>query len=122
MKRQAKQIDTIIFTYPLWVEEFETPNSVQGEVKMSASGNHIAYQAEIRTPYITLASMQSGWISEDDVIAITALYNTLDKAYLLTYDDDSTELVRFAHEKGITFTPLVEGSCEFYVTINLAKV
>ena len=120
--KKATQIHTTVFMHPLWVNEFENPNTVMGEMVMSAGGTHIVYQAPIYTPYITLVSRDSGWLNVDNMAEVKAYYEQLDTTFTLTYDDLSTETVRFAHEKGIVFTPTYEGSCHFYATINLAKV
>lgn len=120
--RTATQIGAIEFLYAMWVNEYENPNTVMGEMVMSADGSHVAYQAPIKTPYITLTSRENGWLSEANVDALKASYDQLDTTFTLTYGDLSTETIRFAHEKGISFTPIHEGSCYFYATINLAKV
>lgn len=121
MTAKAKSIGGTDFLYQLWVEEFEKPDNVKGEMVMSAAGSHITYASDITTPYITLVSKEQGWLDELDVAALKTQYAQLGTTFTLTYSDDTTETVRFAHEKGISFTPLYEGSCYYRTTINLAK-
>ncbi len=123
MTARAKKIGTETFAYPLWVAEFEKPADVMSEMRMSASGKHIVYAKRIQTPYITLVSKEYGWLTEANVAALKAQFEVIDgTTYTLTYDDDTTETVRYAHEKGIEFTPLYEGACWYTATINLAVV
>ena len=122
MKR-AKQLDTVIFGLnTLFIQEEMTDDSVMGESVMSADGTHIVYQAEIVTPYITLDSKQFGWILEDQRLELMAMRKQLGTEFTLTYDDDTTETVRHAHEKKMSFTPLYEGSKKYTAIIPLAKV
>ena len=118
---RAKQLGTVTFdTNTLFIQEQYTSNSVQGLSVVSAAGTHIAYEAEIYTPYITLDSKEHGIIDETKRDALMTMWNTLDTTYTLTYDDDTTQVVRMAKEKKIVFTPLFEGSCEFRALIPLA--
>lgn len=119
---RAKSLGLVTFDHTLHMQENLSPNSVMSEVMMSAGGAHIVYQAEIKTPYITLVSRKHGWLKEDTKNALIELYNQLNTTFTLTYSDDSTDLVRFAHEKGISFDPVSESSEYFFATINLAKV
>lgn len=121
MTAKAKSIGTTTFTYQLWVEEFENPSNVSGEMVMSAAGSHITYAREIATPYITLVSKEHGWLHDDDIATLKTQYASIGSTFTLTYSDDTTETVRFAHEKGMSFVPLYEGACYYRVTINLAK-
>lgn len=122
MKR-AKQLDTIVFNLnTLFIQEEMMNDSVMGQMKMSGAGTHIVYEAEIFTPYITLDSEQHGWLTEAQVEALTALWMQLDTTFTLTYDDDTTDTVRFAKEKKMQFTPLYEGSCNYTAIIPLAKM
>lgn len=120
--RKVKQIGAVEFLYSMWVDEFDNPNTVLGKMSMSVAGTHIVNQSAIQTPYITLNSREHGWLSQQNMDDLKAYYDQLDTSFLITYDDDSTDTVRFAHEKGISFTPTHEGSCYYYATINLAKV
>ena len=121
---RAKQLGAVTFDYvnTLFIQEQYIKSEVMGEGLMSASGTHIAYEAQIHTPYITLDSKEFGLIDEDRRDALMTRWNTLGTEYLLTYDDDSVVSVRMAREKAISFTPLFEGSCEFKAVIPLAKV
>ena len=119
---RAKSLGSVTFeTNTLFIREQYSSSEVMGEAIMSASGSHIVYEAEINTPYITLDSKQYGLITEAQREALMTMWNTLDTTYTLTYDDTTTETVRMAKEKDISFTPLFEGSCEFTCIIPLAK-
>ena len=122
MKR-AKQLDTVIFSEnTLFIlEEFED-GSVQAEATLSAGGIHIVYESEVLTPYITLDSKTYGWVDDIQVEALVAMWKQLDTTFTLTYDDDTTEVVRMAKEKKMVFTPTHEGSCKYTALIPLAKV
>lgn len=122
MTAKALSVGTTTFLYELWVEEFEKPADIQGEMVMSAAGSHIVYASDISTPYITLVAKEHGWLSEANVAALKVQYASLGSTYTLTYKGATTDTVRFAHERGITFTPLYEGACYYRATIHLAKV
>ena len=121
---RAKQLGSVVFDNPntLFIQEQYSSNSVEGSFYMSAEGTHIAFEAAIHTPYITLDSNQYGILTEAQRDTLMTMWNTLDTTYTLTYDDDTTETVRMAKEKSIAFSPLWEGSCEFRAVIPLAKV
>lgn len=122
MKR-AKQLGDVVFSKnTLFVREFEEGYGVIAEAFVSAAGTDIVYEAPHHTPPRTLDSKQYGWIDDAHREAILAMYQAIGTTYTLTYDDDSTETVRFAREKGIRFTPLHEGSKTFTAVIPLAKV
>jgi len=122
MTARAKGLGALTLTYMLWVDEYEKPNHIMSEAQMSADGNHIVYQAEIFTPYRTLTSKRHGWLTEDDITALKTMYSQLDTNFVLIFDDETTESVRFAHEKPLVFTPLFEGSDYYTAVIPLAKV
>ena len=120
---RAKSLGAVSFDVnTLFIEEQYNNDSVDGIAILSASGSHIVYESAINTPYITLDSKQYGIITEEQRAALIVMWETLDTTYTLTYDDDTTEVVRMAKEKQLVFTPLFEGSCEFRAVIPLAKV
>lgn len=121
-QKRAVSIGATSFTYKLYVSELDAPNNIQSEVSLSESGVHIIWQSEVLTPYITLVSKEHGWLTQTDKDAILVMYNLFESTFTLTYDDASTDAVRFAHERGIVFTPIIEGSDKYTVQINLAKV
>jgi hypothetical protein len=122
MKR-AKQLGSVVFEYnTLFIrEEFEN-DSILSEVYMSAARSHIVFEAEIATPYITLESHNNGWITEAQRAALVTMWKQLDTTFTLTYNDNSTETVRFAREKKMQFTPLYEGAKKYTAVIPLAKI
>ena len=123
MSKKVKQLGSIVFYKPLFIKEFSEPDNVVGEMVMSANGTHIAYSAPINTPYVTLQTLgNSGWLDEDNVSALKLLWVALDTTYTIIYDDDSTDIVRFAHEKKPSYLPISVGACYYNVTIPLAKV
>ncbi len=121
-QKRAVSIDAVTFDYKLYVSELNAPDNILSEVNISESGMHIVWQSEIQTPYITLVSKEHGWIYQDTKDALLAQYAQLGTTFLLTYDDASTDTVRFAHEKGIVFIPLYEGACIYTAEINLAVI
>lgn len=122
MKR-AKQLHTVLFELnTLFIQEELSDDSVMGEMTMSGAGTHIVYEANILTPYITLDSHQYGWVTEAQRIVLIGLSKQLGVTFTLTYDDDTTDTVRFAKEKKMEFTPLYEGSCDYTAIIPLAKI
>ena len=122
MKR-AKQLGSVVFGLnTLFIQEEMSDDSVMGETVMSADGTHIVFEAEIFTPYITLDSKQFGWILEAQRLELVAMRKQLGAAFTLTYDDESTELVRMVKEKKMEFIPTFEGSKKYTAIIPLAKV
>ncbi len=120
---RAKQLGAVIFAEnTLFIDEEFADDSTMGEAVMSAVGTHIVYEANVYTPYITLDSKQYGWISEAQRAALIAMQIQLNTTFTLTYDDDTTETVRFAREKKMIFTPLYEGCTRYTAVIPLAKV
>ena len=123
MKR-ARKLGNVEFTLnSLFIREQMQPDSKISEMQMSAAGTHIVYMADIATPYITLDSMQYGWIDDTQREELLSMWAAQDDTvtYVLTYDDNSTEIVRMAVEKEIVFTPLFEGACIYTAVIPLAK-
>ena len=120
---RAKQLGTVIFNKnTLFIQEEFTDDSFMAETVMSAAGTHIVFEAPIYTPYITLDSKQYGYVTEAQRVALVAMRKLPATTFTLTYNDDSTELVRFAKEKKMVFTPLYEGAKKYTVVIPLAKV
>jgi len=120
---RATSLGAVTFdTNTLFIQEQYNSNNVMGEVAMSSAGTHIAYEATIHTPYITLDSKEHGIITEAQRAALETMWATLDTTYTLTYDDTTTQEVRMTHEKQLVFTPLFEGSCQFRAIIPLAAV
>ena len=119
---RAKQLGSVIFgTNTLFIQEEFTDDTSQGSMIMSAAGTHIVYESEIHTPYITLDSKQNGIITDEQRVALVAMRKQLDTTFVLTYDDDTTETVRFAKEKKMVFTPRWEGCTQYTAVIPLAK-
>ena len=121
MTAKAKSLGSVTFLYELWVAEFEAPDNVMSEMRMSAAGSHVVYEAAIETPYITLVSKENGWLNEQNVSDLKTSWADLGATLTLTYDDDTTETVRMAREKELVFTPLYEGACYYTAQIPLAK-
>lgn len=122
--KTVKQLGTVTFDLNyMFIEEDSEPENVLSEVAMSVAGTHIVYEAEILTPYITLSSQNDSWITDLQKDTLEAMWANLGATYTLTYDDDTTDTVRFAREKKLIFSPLTEGYCEYFrVSIPLAKV
>jgi hypothetical protein len=121
-KRKAKQLGSVVFLHPLWVQEFEQPGGIMSEVFVSSAGTDIVYEAEHHTPARTLTSKQYGWLSAQNVEDIKALWAAVGTGTMtITYDDDTTETVRLAREKQLSFSPLWEGKQTYTATIPLAK-
>jgi len=120
--KRAVSLGGITFDYKMYYKELDEPNNIQSEIELSESGVHLIWQSEILTPYITLESKTHGWLTQSTKDALFALYGQFESIYTLVFDDGSTEDVRFAHERGISFTPVVEGCDTFTAQINLAKV
>lgn len=117
-----KQIGTVVLDSELYIDEFDSPNTMQGEAVMSVAGTHISFSAPILTPYRTAGSRgDSGWLSEQNVIDLKALWES-GTTFTITYDDDTTETCRMAHEKQISFEEISLGTCLYYGTIPMAKV
>jgi len=122
MKSQIKIIDNIIFEYPLWVEEFFKPANITGTKEMTAAGTYVAYEVMTKTPTITLVSKDSGWLSEQNIEDLKALWSLTDNSFLVTYIDDTTEKVIFDRSIPLAFDPIYEGACYYYANIGLIKV
>lgn len=106
----------------MFIDEEKTSNDIQGTSTMSVAGTHISYESPINTPYITLNSEEFSWITEVQRVAIIAMRNTPNATFTITYTDNTTDVVRFAKEKNIVFTPLYEGSLKYRAVIPLAKI
>ncbi len=120
--KRAVSLGGVVFDYKLYVLQLDAPEDILSEVAITEAGVHAVWQNKVLTPYITLSSKQHGWLSQSVKDSIIALYEQLDTTFTLEYDDGSTDEVRFAHENGISFTPLNEGCNVFLGQINLAKV
>ncbi|WP_297525118.1 hypothetical protein [Sulfurovum sp.] len=121
MKR-AKQLGSVVFDMnSLFIREEMSPSNIMADTVMSAAGSHIVYEADILTPYITLDSKQYGWIREQQAEELKSMWGQIGLVFVLTYDDDSTETVRMAHEKQLALTPIYEGSDKYTAVIPLAK-
>jgi hypothetical protein len=121
-QRRAVSIGSTVFDYKLYIIENDEPNNINTEVSTTEAQMHVIWQAEMLTPYITLTSKEHGWIKQATKDALISQYSLLETTFILSYDDGTTDNVRFAQEKGISFVPLSEG-CDIYTTqINLAKV
>ena len=120
---RAKQLGAVTFSHnTLFIQEEFKNDSVLGVTVMSAAGTHIVYEAPIHTPYITLDSKQYGYVTEAQRVELVTMRNQLNSTFTLTYNDNSTELVRIAKEKQMVFTPIYEGAKKYTVVIPLAKV
>lgn len=122
MKR-VKQLDTVIFEMnTMFIQEEMDDGTILSEAILSAGGNHIVYESQINTPYITLDSKENSWVTEAQRQTLMTMWKALGATYTLTYDDNTTETVRMAREKRMVFTPIIEGSDKYTVIIPLAKV
>jgi len=120
--KRAVSIGAVTFEHKLHVIELNKPNDVNAEVAITEAQMHVIWQAEMLTPYITLTSMQYGWLTQANKDTLRDQYSMLDTTFTLSYDDGTSDQVRFAQELGMSFTPLSEG-CNIYTgEINLAKV
>jgi len=123
MRLRAVRLGSIVFETPLWVAEALSPDTVRSETRMSAAGSHIVYEAMITTPYRTLKSMESGWLSSGNVEALLGVWENLDIGSIgMEYDDGSIETVRCAREKRLEIVPIYEGAQWYRATIPLAKI
>ena len=105
----------------MFVAEDEAPDDVMATMRMAADGSHVVFAQRIVTPYITLESRENGWIDEAQKDQLLAMRSDLSATWTLEYVDGTTEEVRFAHEKKLSFTPLFEGSDHYTAVIPLAK-
>ena len=121
-QKRAKQLGALVFDYPLHILELDEPDNMLSEKHMSATGHHIVWNKVIQTPYITLTSFEEGWVSQISKDSLIGMYNLLETTFTLTYTDDTTDLVRIAHENDFTFTPLYEGSEYYMARLSLAVV
>lgn len=121
---RVKQLGAVVFeNNTIFVDESFNPKNVLSEMRMSGAGTHIVYESAINTPYVTLNSMEYSWVTKEQKTALELMWEALGVNYVIIYEDDSTADVRMAREKDLVFTPLSEGSCDFYkVLIPLAKV
>jgi len=120
---RAKQLGAVVFGLnTLFIQEEFSDDSVSASASLSAAGTHIVYESPINTPYITLDSKQYGWIDESQRAELVSMRGQSGATFVLTYDDLTTETVRFAKEKKMIFTPLYEGSKKYTAIIPLAKI
>lgn len=121
---RVKSLGAVVFGLnTMHVDEAMAPSNIVAQMRLSGAGTHIVYQSEILTPYITLNSLSSSWITKDQKDALELMWQDLDTTYTLTYEDDSTDQVRMAREKQLEFTRLTETNKDYYkVMIPLAKV
>ena len=121
-QKRAVSIGGVVFGHKMYMLELDEPSNIVSEVAISEAGTHIVWQSEILTPYITLESREQGWIEQAEKDLIMELYSQFEATFVLVFDDESEENVRFAHEKGIPFTPISEGSSIYTAQISLAVV
>ncbi len=120
---RASKIGAVEFsTNTLFIREQFVPNTVMGESVKSAVGTDIVYSAIDYTPAITLDSKENGLITEAQRVSLITMWEATNTTYTLTYDNATTETVRFRHEAPPVFTEIWEGACQYLATIPLAKV
>jgi len=121
MKR-VKSLGSVIFnTNTLFIQEEFTNNNLLAEARVSAAGTRVEYVALNNSPDITIQSLENGWIDEVQRQAITAMFLSIDSTFLLKYNDDSTDTIRFKHDAPPIFTQLFEGAEMYTATIFLIK-
>ena len=107
---------------PLFVAEDEQPSDLMSTMRMAADGSHVVFAQKIITPYITLESRENGWLDDTQRLALLAMREQVAGTWELEYVDGSTETVRIAVEKQMSFTPLWEGCDHYTAVIPLAKI
>ncbi len=115
---KAKQLGLTVFEYP---QEVSTECIVTGVTHRSAAGTNITYESSIQAPYITLISDADDWLSETDKDAIMTMCGQINTTFTLTYEDDTTDTVRFDHSKELMLEEIADGVCFYYGTIYLMK-
>lgn len=120
---RVKRLGNVMFEMnPLFVKEDDAPDDLIGMMRMAADGSHVVFAQKIITPYITLESRENGWLDDTQRLALLAMREQLGNTWELEYVDGSTETVRIAMEKQMSFTPLWEGCDHYTAVIPLAKI
>lgn len=119
---KVKGVGTTMFGYKLFLKEEFEPNNIMSHKEDTASGSHVVWHNRIHTPYRTLLSGSHGWVTDAEKDALLIDYQNLGAVYDMTMSDDTIFKVRYAHELGISFTPIFEGACMYTAEINLAIV
>ena len=122
--KRIVSIGTLTFTHKPTLTESLEPSDFTGETMMSAAGSHITYVQRITTPYRTVDSLQSGWLTEAEKDELLTLYDVIGGTHLVTYDDASSETCRFIQSENtkLKITPLFEGACMYTAHIPMATV
>lgn len=125
MKR-AISLGTVTFDRKLYYANEYESTGVSASSQRTIDGGVIVWeQANLDSVKdIILDSGTNYPISETNLQEVIALADgSLGQSYTLTFEDLSTETVRFKHEANpVEAEPLWEGACDFFVTIKLAKV
>jgi len=102
------------------LQEFE-PNTFMAQVRKNAAGTNIEYYARDNAPELTLDSQTYSLLTEDDITAIIAMYDTV-ADYTIEYTDATTQSVRFRLDKPPTFSEYSVGACLYQATVYLTKI
>lgn len=120
---RVKKLGNVEFTTnPLFVAEDDQPADIMSTMRMAADGSHVVFAQKIVTPYITLESRENGWIDDAQRLELLGMREQLGSTWELEYTDGTTETVRIAVEKQMSFTPLWEGCDHYTAVIPLAKI
>ena len=124
----VKKIGDIVLDNKMWVLEEDTSTKVDAKASRTIGGGLVVYELQNRgsAQFVTLDSKNNGWQSEATRDAIIAIADgSLGSTTTITYDDDSVEEVRFAHETrggAVQFKPIFEGSSWYTAKIYFGKV
>jgi len=125
--RKVTKIGDIDLDYPLFVKEEFNNKYSQGSAYNTLGGGLVIFERVKRASgeYRTLISKDSGWISEDTLNKLLNILDDIEVEITITYDNNDTEKVRPALEKGqiIKHTDAVnENGGWFKVEINLCRI
>ncbi len=121
MKR-AIQLGTVVFKpNSLFILEEFIPSNRPAKNYESAANTDIYFVATDVTPEITLLSKEYGVLTDQQRRTLLDMYEDTTQTYTLTYNDATTDIVRFRWSEPLVFTETYEGSCHYRVTLPLAK-
>ena len=124
--RRAVSIGTVTFDkVQYYLNEFDS-QGVSAESDRTIDGGAIVYEQNnlASAMDVTLGSGDNYPISETNLKELQTLCDdSLGKTFTVTFNDASTIDVRFKHESTpLESSGLWEGSCLYYITLNLARV
>jgi len=99
---KVKQIDTIILSEPLWIEEFDNTINIESEVVRTINGSVLVWERQLnnRTINYTLSNEDSWQEESVKNLLVAHKLASIGTEFNIVLTDNSTVKVRYRHEVG----------------------